>query len=704
MPFQTMMMGSVEGVSKVFKKGELFFALALISILVILIVPLHRSLLDMALAASLAFSVMVLMTVLFLENPLEFNVFPTVLLVSTMLRLALNVASTRLILSEGHQGAEAAGQIIKAFGAFIMGGNFIIGLIVFVILVIINFVVITKGSGRIAEVVARFSLDALPGKQMGVDADLASGLIDQAEAKKRRALIQDEINFYGAMDGAAKFVRGDAIAGVLITCVNLVGGMLIGILQKGLSLSHAASSYTLLTVGDGLVAQVPALVVSVAAGMLISKTSSKGTTNQAMLGQFGAYPMALFMSAFFMIVFAIMPGMPLIPFMMLAGLSGFMAWRMQKQQGFKEVLKTRSAEQAGAQSRDSATSNHEIEKSPQEMLMMDEIKLELGVGLVHLIKDPTALLGRIRKMRENLASDFGLVIPTIRIVDNLTLETYTYQLKIKEIAAAKGRILTNKVIAFDPKGTLKPLIGEAGVEPVLGLKGIWIPEGESGDAKGKGYIVADGKALLTTHLTETLKKHLPELLSYQLQQSMIDTLPKAYQKLYSEMVPVQISPATVQRILKNLLEERVSIRDLPTIVEAMAEALDLTKDPAAMTEHVRLALARQMSALYASKEGRIATTQLSSTWAHEFQSALQGEGSAQRLVIPPSRIKAFWDRLKLVYEKSPLKTYFPTPPLLVTSTLRPHVRRLTMKVRPDIAVLSDMEVASEYGVDCLEEI
>ena len=695
-PFQTMVMAPFGKIPSVLRKGEIFFSLALISILVILILPLHKTLLDAALASSLAFSVMVLMTVLFLETPLDFSVFPTVLLVSTMLRLALNVASTRLILSDGHMGVFAAGDVIKAFGSFVMSGNFLIGLIVFGILVIINFVVITKGSGRIAEVVARFSLDALPGKQMAVDADLSSGLIDQKEAKQRRAVIQEEVNFYGAMDGAAKFVRGDAIAGLFITCINLVGGMIVGVFQKGMTLAEASSTYTLLTVGDGLVAQVPALIVSVAAGMLISKTSSKGTADQALLGQFSAYPVALFMSAFFMGVFALLPGLPVLPFSLLAmgcAMVAFYAQRKEKPKSDGTQATTKPAEEA-----------KEEEKTPQEMLVMDEIKLELGVGLVGLIKDPTLLLGRVKKAREALAQDFGLIIPTVRIVDNLMLETYTYQLKVKEIKAATGRILPGKVIAFDPEGKRPPLVGEEGKEPVLGLKGTWIAEADKQNAKKKGYVVADGKALLVTHMIEVIKGYLPDLLSYSVHQQLIDGLPKAHQKLYADMVPVQISASVVQRVLKNLLAERVSIRDFSTIIEAISEAVSSSKDAGVITERLRQFLSRQISANYITREGRLPVVALSARWSQEFQNALSDDKGIVRFAMPPSRMKMFWEDIAKTLDLHEVKAHGPKVPLLTSGVLRPYVRDVVHKVRPDLAVLSDLEAAPHYPIVVAAEV
>ena len=680
-------------------RGDVLFSLALVGILVVLILPLHPVILDIALAVSLAFSVLILMAVLFLEDPLELSIFPTILLVTTMLRLALNVASTRLILTNGYLGGDAAGQVIKAFGSFIMGGNFIIGMVVFAILVIINFVVITKGSGRIAEVVARFSLDALPGKQMAVDADLSSGIIDQKEAKRRRAQIQDEINFYGAMDGAAKFVRGDAIAGLLITAINLVGGILVGTLQRGLTFSYASSTYSFLTVGDGLVAQIPALVVSVAAGMLISKTSSKGNANQTLVGQLSAYPKALGMSAFMMGVLALLPGMPALPFMGLAVLSGLAAFRLGQSQSAAAVAAS-EAEKVPARE-DGA------EPTVQEMLAVDQVKLELGVGLVSLIKNEGDLRGRISKMRQVIAQDFGLVIPTVRIVDNLSLETYTYRLLVNEVKAGEGRIYPNRLMAINPHGGPTDLVGEMGKEPVLGMDGVWIQENQRPMAKEKGCVLADGKGLMITHLTEILKRFLPDLMTFAMQQQLVDELPKAHQKLYTDIVPLQLPAATIQRVLKNLLAERVSIRNLPLIIESLAEGMSDTKDPGVLTERVRVGLTRQICASHLSKDGTLRLAVLSDEWTHFFYKMTLPKEKKDPLQDNPEDPSKFWERIQEVYAMPSMKTTAVShapPPLLVGGVIRRHVHGVLEQIRPDIPVLSDAELLSSLTTEVLEKV
>lgn len=673
--------------------GEVTFALALMAILVMLILPIPPTLLDFTLALSLTFSVLILMTVLFLEKPLQFSVFPTVLLVATMLRLALNVASTRLILSNGHEGTTAAGQVIKAFGYFIMRGNFFIGLIIFAILVIINFVVITKGSGRIAEVVARFSLDSLPGKQMAVDADLSSGLIDQEEAKKRRKHIQEETNFYGAMDGAAKFVRGDAIAGLLITFINLVGGILIGVVQQNLSFVQAAHTYSILTVGDGLVTQVPALIISVSAGMLISKASSEGTTNQAMSDQLSAYPLALGMSSFLMALLGLLPGVPIVPFFSLALLTGGVAWRMGLKGAKKEDLPT-SAE----------ATEPSFEQTLNDVLRIEPVKLELGLGLLHLVKDQTLLINRIKAARSELATQLGVLVPSVRIVDNLQLNANDYKIKIKEIEAANGSLIPNKLLVLNPTGEKITLNGEAGREPVFGVEGKWILPIERPVAESLGYLITEGPVLLTTHLIETLKDYLPELLSFSIVQQLVDSLSKPAQKLYNEIVPGQLAPANFQRILQNLLSERVSIRDFGTIVEAIGEGVQNTRHPALLTEIVRGRLARQICASLVNSQGVLNFITLSSRWEHEFQSALSGEGETRQLIMPPSRVQEFMERVQEICDAPQLRLQLPSPALLTTPLVRPHVRSVVERFRPQLLVISQNELYPKVPLQMVGEV
>lgn len=674
-------------------RGEIAFALGLIAILVVLIMPLPKSLLDVSLAISLTFSVMILMTVLFIQRPLDFSSFPTVLLVATMMRLALNVASTRLILANGHEGTQAAGEVIKAFGNFVMGGNFVIGMIIFSILVIINFVVITKGSSRIAEVAARFSLDALPGKQMAVDADLSSGVIDQNEAKRRRSLIQDETNFYGAMDGAAKFVRGDAIAGLLITLINIFGGIIIGVVQQNLSFSQAAKTYTILTVGDGLVAQVPALIISVAAGMLVSKTATDGPTDKALFGQLGAYPMALGMSSFLMGTMALLPGIPILPFASLALITGIAAWRLGAQQE-QEVL---SEETRGTTSPLATTPEETLKAS----LHIEGIHLEIGYGLLSLTTNER-LINKIRLVRLDIAKQMGMIIPTVRITDDLGLESEQYRIRIKDIEVAKGSVRPEFLLVMDPQGRPLTVSGEATTDPIFGLPARWISPDLRADAEMEGYTVVDPTTIMSTHLSEVIKEALGDLLSFSDVQKLIDGLEKAHQKIFNDLVPTQLSPAAFQRVLQILLQERVSIRDLGLILESISEAQQTTRHPALIAEYVRSRLSRHLCTAYQNKQGVLQLISLSALWEKTFQESLTGEGEMKQLILAPSKTQEFMQKVKQVFEEHLKKG--DKPVLLTSASLRPYVRSIIERFSPQTVVLSQQEIHPKVSIQTLGEI
>ncbi|MFZ5616912.1 MAG: flagellar biosynthesis protein FlhA, partial [Pseudomonadota bacterium] len=479
---------------KALARSDVVFAAAIVSMLALLVLPVPRFFLDLLLALSITLSVTVLMTALFTKKALEFSTFPAILLISTLFRLGLNVASTRLILANGHQGTDAAGHVIEAFGGFVMQGNFVIGLIVFAILVIVNFVVITRGSGRIAEVAARFSLDAMPGKQIAIDADLSSGLVNEAEAKARRKQLEDESNFYGAMDGASKYVRGDAIAGLLITLVNIIGGILVGVLQNGLTLAEASQSYTLLTVGDGLVSQIPALIVSVAAGLLVSKAGVDGTADKALGAQFGAYPKALGLVSAVLAIFAVLPGMPFIPFMLIAVAVGFIALTLTRRKRAKAEAESKKAQTSVRQ---------KSEDDPASMLAMDDLRIELGYGLLPLIADGAGpkLTDQIKALRRAIAQDIGFVTPPVRILDNMQLGPNEYVIRLKEQEAGRGSVRPGQHLVMDPSGRRLDFVGEATKEPAFGLDAMWIDESQRQSATLRGLTVVDASTVLTTHLT-----------------------------------------------------------------------------------------------------------------------------------------------------------------------------------------------------------
>jgi flagellar biosynthesis protein FlhA len=682
---------------EVLRRGEIALALGVISILVVLILPMPAWLLDVCLALSITFSVLILMTVLFIERPLDFSSFPTVLLIATMLRLALNLASTRLILANGHEGPAAAGRVIEAFGQFVMSGNFVIGLIVFAILVLVNFVVITKGSGRIAEVSARFSLDAMPGKQMAIDADLSAGLIDEAEARARRKMLEDESAFFGAMDGAAKFVRGDAVAGLVITFINIIGGIIIGVAQQELSLAEASHTYTVLTVGDGLVSQIPALIVSTGAGILVSKAGATGSADKALFGQLGGYPSALGLSSFLMVALSLLPGIPMVPFLALAGLTGAAAWMLTRRRAQAETAAaTAEAEQAAKAP--------VLEEPISTALQIDNIRLELGYGLLPLINSERGqrLTDQIKSLRRQLAMELGFVLPSVRIQDNLQLPANTYVVRIKEIEAGRGELRPNMILVMDPRGEKIGLPGEETVEPTFGLPAMWVDPGAREEALFRGYTVVDPATVITTHLTEVVKDNMAELLSHAETQKLLDELPKDHQKLVADTIPSQISVGGVQRVLQNLLSERVSIRDLPSILEGISEACGYTRNISAITEHVRARLARQISDAAADANGVVPLITLSPEWEQAFADAIQGEGDDRQLAMPPSQLQQFITAVRQTFERHAMMGE--TPVLLTSPAIRPFVRSIIERFRPVTVVMSQNEIHARARIKTLGQI
>ncbi|HVY00287.1 MAG TPA: flagellar biosynthesis protein FlhA [Pseudorhodoplanes sp.] len=666
------------------RRSDIALAAGVLTILVVLILPLPPLVLDLFLAVSIITSVLILMTSLFIHTPLEFSAFPTVLLISTMLRLALNLASTRLILAHGHEGTAAAGHVIEAFGRFVMGGNFVIGIIVFVILIIVNFVVITKGSGRIAEVAARFHLDAMPGKQMAIDADLSAGLIDEKEARKRRKTLEDESGFFGAMDGASKFVRGDAIAGLLVVFINVLGGMIIGIAQQGLPFSEAARTYTLLTVGDGLVTQIPALIVSTAAGLLVSKAGVSGAADKALFKQLSGYPKALGMSGAVMMVMALLPGIPIIPFTMLGGGAVALAFVMDK----------RAKEEAAAQERQAAAPVAAPAEEPiSAALKIDDLKIELGYALLPLVNSPEGgdrVTEQIKALRRALAIEMGFVMPAVRILDNVQLDANSYVIKIKEVDAGSGKIWPGQFMVMDPAGGQVNLPGIHTTEPTFGLPATWVDAAQKETASMKGYTVVDAATVLSTHLTELLKANMSELLSYGEVAKLIKELPKEQSELVKDMVPAQISMSGVQRVLQTLLAERVSIRDLATILEGIADAVAFTRNPASIAEHVRTRLARQICAQHTTPAGYLPLIALSAKWEQAFADSIVGQGEERSLAMQPSKLSEF---IALVRERFEDAAREGENPVLVTSAgIRPFVRGIVERFRAQTTVMSQAEI------------
>ena len=679
-------------------RSDIMMALGVTCILIVLFLPLPPWLLDLSLTISITFSIMVLMTVLFVERPLDFNAFPTILLISTMIRLSLNVASTRLILSEGHTGPDAAGGVIAAFGSIVMGGNYVIGFIVFSILLIVNFMVITKGSGRIAEVAARFSLDAMPGKQMAIDADLSSGLIDEDQARTRRKNLEDESTFFGAMDGASKYVRGDAIAGLLITFVNAIGGIIIGVAQNGMSFNDAANAYTLLTIGDGLVSQIPALIVSTAAGLLITKAGITGKTNDALFGQLSKHPRALFVGAALLAALAILPGVPFIPFALFATLLTVIGMTMSRKQIADEAL----AETLAIE--DQEKDAEPVEEPITTALVIDPIRLELGYSLLSLINDETGvkLTDQIKALRRQMASEMGFVMPSVRILDNMQLQANTYIIRLKETESGRGDIRPNMLMVMDPRGEDVALQGEATTEPAFGLPAVWVDASMKEEASFRGYTVVDAATVITTHITEVIKDNMSELLSYAEVQKLIDDLPTEHQKLVSDLIPSQISQSGVQRILQNLLSERISIRDLPTIMEGISEASGYTQNVIMVTEHVRTRLARQISHENADADGVVSLINLSPDWEQNFIEALVGNGEEKQLAMAPSQLQEFIGLVRMTFEDQAHSGELPV--LLTSPMIRPYVRSIIDRFRPATVVLSQNEIHPKVKIKTLGQI
>ncbi len=656
---------------------DIGLALGVVALLSVLIVPLPPALLDVGLALSITASVLVLMVALFLVRPLDFTSFPTLLLLTTLLRLSLNVATTRRILSHGNQGPLAAGHVVAAFGGFLMGGDIVIGLIVFSILLVVNFTVITKGSGRIAEVAARFSLDAMPGKQMAIDADLSAGLIDEKVARKRRRELEQESGFYGAMDGAAKFVRGDAIAGLIITSINIVGGLTIGIVQHGMSFADAADAFTRLTVGDGLVSQIPALLVSTAAGIVVTKGGMEGTADAALIGQLGGNPKPLAMAAGAAVVLALLPGLPALPFLGIAGLAGGGAWlRFKHPPPPADPAAPAPAPPAEAPIADS--------------LRLDLIRLELGYGLLALAGGETPrLTEQIKSLRRSIAAEMGFVLPPVRIQDNMQLPADTYSIRVKEIEAGRGELRPTMLLAMDPKGGVPDLPGERATEPAFGLPALWIAPETKEEAMFRGCTVVDAPSVLTTHLTEAVRETMAELLSYAETQKLLEELPREQQKLVADLIPAQASVGLVQRVLGALLAERVSIRDLATILEGIQEAGPQRPVPMILA-HVRARLARQISDAQTGPAGYIPLVTLSPQWEAAFAEAMAGPPEDRQLAIPPTQLQEFMQRLRAVFDAA--SAGGDAPALLTSGAIRMHVRAIVDRIRPNTPVLAQAEI------------
>jgi flagellar biosynthesis protein FlhA len=658
--------------------GDVGLALCVLFQLSILILPIPTPLLDMALALSFIASILILLLSLSLERPLDFSSLPTLLLLTTILRLSLNVATARLILSHGHEGPYAAGQVVAAFGSFLMGGDVVVGGIIFTMLLMVNFVVITKGSGRIAEVAARFYLDAMPGKQMAIDADLSSGIIDEPTARQRRAELSEESGFYGAMDGASKFIRGDAISALIITLINIVGGLAMGLLRAHMSLGDALSAYTVLTVGDGLVSQIPALLVSTAAGIVVSKGAIEGKMHSKLASQLGSSPNPLMIASAAAGVLALLPGLPTIPFLLVSTLSGAAAWHR---------FNARNAELAAAVPVIVPPDNNVVQVS-----MLDVVRVELGYGLLELASGGGQQLPeQIKRLRRALATDLGFVLPSVRIQDNVELDPYNYVFALKEIAAGKGELRPLMMLAISPGDQTAPLVGEKTIEPTFGLPACWIAPALAEQARSANWTVVDPATVLTTHLAEVVKENIAEFLSYSEAQKILAGLPQEQQKLVADLVPSTITVGGLQRVLQMLLAERISIRDMPTILEAIQEACaNNAKNVASIVAHVRTRLSRQISDSLAGQGGYVAVIVLSPDWEETLGSALVGPADDRQLALGQDKLREFLDRIRTVVDS--VVSSGEKPALMTSMQIRAHVHSIIDRIRLNVPVIAQAEI------------
>lgn len=678
---------------KVFSRNsDLAIALGLIMVLGVMVVPVAPVILDLFLAFSIAISVAILLISVYSKKPLDFSTFPAVLLITTLLRLSLNVASTRNILLNGAtEGTAAAGKIIEAFGEFVVGGNFAVGIIIFIILVVINFIVITKGAGRVAEVAARFTLDAMPGKQMAIDADLNAGLINEAEAKRRRAEVAQEADFYGSMDGASKFVRGDAIAGILITAINIIGGIIVGVAQQDMSFSDATRVFTLLTVGDGLIAQIPALIISTAAGIIATRNSNNTALGAQVGSEFSAHPKAFYITAGAIGMFGLIPGFPGIPFMSIAGLIAFAGFRIEKNKAMEAATEATTA----------VSATKEKKETLESLLPVELVQLEVGYGIVSIVdaEQNGDLLERISHIRKQFALDWGIIIPSVRIKDNLELKPGGYSIKLKGIEIAQGELLPDHIMAMDPGTVIEPMDGVETKEPVFGLPAIWITEDQKDDAQYNGYTVVDLSTIVATHLTEVLKANLSELFGRQELVKVLDNFKEENPKIVSDLVPDIMPLGTVLKVLQNLLREGVSIRDLRTILETLAEFGTASKDPDALTEYARQALYRTITERIKSSQGDVPLFTLDRALEEAVARSVLHTDHGAQLNLDPKVTQTILASLNEKIEEA--TSQGEKMVVLCSPVIRRHFKRLTEKFIPNLVVVSHNELSPEVNIRSL---
>jgi len=672
------------------KNSDIYVAIGLIGVLALMIIPLPAMVLDLFLAANITIALAILLVCLYTRHPLDFSVFPSVLLVTTLFRLSLNVAGTRLILMHGGEGADAAGAVIKAFGTFVVGGNYVVGAVMFLILVVINFVVITKGAGRVAEVSARFTLDAMPGKQMAIDADLSAGFLTDKEARVRREKVRREADFYGAMDGASKFVRGDAIAGILIMLINIFGGLIIGVWQQGLALDVALTNYTLLTIGEGLVAQIPALIISTAAGIIVTRTADENNFGQELTGQFLNYPKAFYVVSGVMFLFALIPGLPHFAFLLLSGIS-WLVGRMSR-----EMAQVVEEETAAAE----AAVSEEAQDQAAAIRPLDTLELEVGYGLVPMVDaaQDGELLERIRSIRRQFAQKMGFVVPPIHIHDNLQLKPYEYNLLIRG-ARVGGSELTGQYLAMDAGAVTAQLPGSSTKEPVFGLPAVWIRSEDRDQAQMNGYTVVDSTTVIATHISETIRRYAHELVGRQELQQLLDNVAVTAPKVVDELIPGQLGLGVVLRVVKALLKEGVSIRDLRTILETLADYAALTKDPDVLTEFVRQSLGRFIVDQFKMDEDTLYLVTIDREVEDLVAEGIQPSDQGSYLAIEPAAAQQIIASIRTLVDRFGM--YGAQPVVLASPSIRRHVKKLIERFVPHVAVLSHNEIPQNVKIQSL---
>ncbi|MFH0810807.1 MAG: flagellar biosynthesis protein FlhA [Pseudomonadota bacterium] len=678
-----------------FEGSDLALAGSVVAILAIMVLPLPRFVLDILLAFNLTFSVMILLMAIYTLRQLDFSIFPSLLLVTTLFRLSLNVASTRLILLHGHEGPHAAGRVIESFGNFVVGGNYVVGFIVFCILVVINFVVITKGAGRIAEVAARFTLDAMPGKQMSIDADMNAGLIDDKEARRRRAELSQESEFYGAMDGASKFVRGEAVAGLVIMIINVLGGLTVGIFQKGLGIATAARNYTLLTIGDGLISQVPAIIVSTAAGLIVSRAASDATMGKEFARQFSIQPRAMSVAGGVVLSLAMVPGLPTLPFMILGLAAGGLSLFVEKNKKVKEARQV------------DRTQTPPPAKSPESveaLSPLDLLGLEVGYGLIPLVDEDQGgeLLERIRSIRRQFAQEMGVIVPPLHVRDNLQLKSAGYSFLLRGIEVARGDLMLGHQLAMDPGNVRRKMDGIPTKEPAFGLPALWVPSAKKEESQFAGYTVVDLPTVIATHLTEVIRSHAEELLGRQEVQGLLDNLVKTHPKTVEELIPNQLTLGGLQRVLRNLLRERVSIRDLLSIIESLADYAPMTKDPELLSEYVRQRLARSIVRHYQQDDGTLQVLSVEPGLEELLAKSIEQTEHGTYLSLEPRVAQLI---LKAVTDGAQRFAKAGQEPVVLCSPgNRRHLKRLMERHIPSVAVLSHAELPSDVKIKSLGQV